>query len=85
MNGQDKNRFLDVLSLGAEIRCVISVLMLNEGWDAQNVTQILGLRAFRLQLLYQQVVGRGCEDQIMMIFQYLNMLMSTGFLSKLFL
>ena len=33
--------------------------MLNEGWDAQNVTQILGLRAFTSQLLCEQVVGRG--------------------------
>lgn len=45
--------------LGAQIRCVVSVSMLNEGWDAQNVTQILGLRAFGSQLLCEQVVGRG--------------------------
>jgi type III restriction enzyme len=44
---------------GKRIRCVISVGMLNEGWDAQNVTQILGLRAFTSQLLCEQVVGRG--------------------------
>ncbi len=44
---------------GKHIRCVISVGMLNEGWDAQNVTQILGLRAFKSQLLCEQVVGRG--------------------------
>jgi len=44
---------------GKNIRCVISVGMLNEGWDAQNVTQILGLRAFTSQLLCEQVVGRG--------------------------
>ena len=45
--------------LGEKIRCVVSVAMLNEGWDAQNVTQILGLRAFGSQLLCEQVVGRG--------------------------
>ena len=45
--------------LGEKIRCVVSVGMLNEGWDAQNVTQILGLRAFTSQLLCEQVVGRG--------------------------
>jgi type III restriction enzyme len=45
--------------LGKHIRCVVSVGMLNEGWDAQNVTQILGLRAFTSQLLCEQVVGRG--------------------------
>ena len=33
--------------------------MLSEGWDARNVTQILGLRAFSSQLLCEQVVGRG--------------------------
>jgi type III restriction enzyme len=44
---------------GEQIRCVVSVAMLTEGWDAQNVTQILGLRAFDSQLLCEQVVGRG--------------------------
>lgn len=44
---------------GQDIRCVVSVSMLTEGWDAQNVTQILGLRAFLSQLLCEQVIGRG--------------------------
>jgi type III restriction enzyme len=44
---------------GKDIRCVVSVGMLTEGWDASNVTQILGLRAFSSQLLCEQVVGRG--------------------------
>ena len=44
---------------GAHIRCVVSVAMLNEGWDANNVTHIFGLRAFSSQLLCEQVVGRG--------------------------
>jgi type III restriction enzyme len=44
---------------GKNICCVVSVGMLTEGWDAQNVTQILGLRAFTSQLLCEQVVGRG--------------------------
>jgi type III restriction enzyme len=44
---------------GEHIRCVVSVNMLSEGWDANNVTHILGLRAFRSQLLCEQVVGRG--------------------------
>lgn len=44
---------------GEHIRCLISVAMLSEGWDARNVTQILGLRAFQSQLLCEQVVGRG--------------------------
>ena len=44
---------------GEQVRCVVSVQMLNEGWDANNVTHILGLRAFDSQLLCEQVVGRG--------------------------
>ena len=44
---------------GADVRCVVSVSMLTEGWDANNVTHILGLRAFGSQLLCEQVVGRG--------------------------
>ncbi len=45
--------------LGEQIRCVVSVSMLTEGWDANTVTHILGIRAFRSQLLCEQVVGRG--------------------------
>lgn len=44
---------------GEHIRCVVSVGMLTEGWDATNVTHILGVRAFGSQLLCEQVVGRG--------------------------
>ena len=33
--------------------------MLTEGWDANTVTHILGVRAFGTQLLCEQVVGRG--------------------------
>lgn len=44
---------------GERIRCVISVSMLNEGWDAKTVTHIFGYRAFGTQLLCEQVVGRG--------------------------
>ena len=44
---------------GEHVRCVVSVSMLTEGWDANNVTQILGVRPFRSQLLCEQVVGRG--------------------------
>jgi len=45
--------------LGGKIRCVVSVSMLTEGWDANTVTHILGIRAFGTQLLCEQVVGRG--------------------------
>ena len=44
---------------GEQVRCVVSVAMLTEGWDANNVTNIMGLRAFGSQLLCEQVVGRG--------------------------
>jgi type III restriction enzyme len=44
---------------GEQIRNVISVGMLSEGWDAKTVTHIMGLRAFSSQLLCEQVVGRG--------------------------
>ncbi|MDI6803780.1 MAG: DEAD/DEAH box helicase family protein [Bacteroidota bacterium] len=44
--------------LGSHIRCVVSVSMLTEGWDANTVTHILGIRAFGSQLLCEQVVGR---------------------------
>ncbi len=45
--------------LGEGVRCVVSVSMLTEGWDANTVTHILGVRAFGTQLLCEQVVGRG--------------------------
>jgi type III restriction enzyme len=32
--------------------------MLTEGWDANTVTHVLGVRAFGTQLLCEQVVGR---------------------------
>lgn len=45
--------------LGEQVRCVVSVSMLTEGWDANTVTHVLGVRAFGTQLLCEQVVGRG--------------------------
>lgn len=45
--------------LGESVRCVVSVSMLTEGWDANSVTHILGVRAFSTQLICEQVVGRG--------------------------
>lgn len=44
---------------GQDLQNVISVAMLSEGWDAKNVTHIMGLRAFTSQLLCEQVIGRG--------------------------
>jgi len=45
--------------LGENVKCVVSVSMLTEGWDCNTVTHILGVRAFGTQLLCEQVVGRG--------------------------
>ena len=49
--------------LGEQIRCVVSVSMLTEGWDASTVTHVLGVRAFGTQLLCEQVVGRALRRQ----------------------
>ena len=45
-------------TLGAAMRGVVSVGMLTEGWDANTVTHVCGVRAFGSQLLCEQVVGR---------------------------
>ncbi|MBU6276720.1 MAG: DEAD/DEAH box helicase family protein, partial [Planctomycetes bacterium] len=50
-------------TLGGSIRCVVSVSMLTEGWDANTVTHVLGVRAFGTQLLCEQVIGRSLRRQ----------------------
>jgi type III restriction enzyme len=50
-------------TLGSNIRCVVSVSMLTEGWDANTVTHVLGIRAFGTQLLCEQVIGRALRRQ----------------------
>ncbi|WP_225766813.1 BPTD_3080 family restriction endonuclease [Inquilinus sp. Marseille-Q2685] len=50
-------------ALGEGIRCVVSVSMLTEGWDANTVTHVLGVRAFGTQLLCEQVIGRALRRQ----------------------
>ncbi|MCC8176260.1 MAG: DEAD/DEAH box helicase family protein [Bacteroidales bacterium] len=49
--------------LGQHIRLVVSVSMLTEGWDANTVTHICGVRAFGSQLLCEQVAGRALRRQ----------------------
>src|SRR5205814_247077 len=49
--------------LGGSIRCVVSVSVLTEGWDANTVTHVLGIRAFGTQLLCEQVIGRALRRQ----------------------
>jgi type III restriction enzyme len=43
------------------INAIVSVLMLREGWDVNNVTVVAGLRAFssKANILPEQAVGRG--------------------------
>ena len=44
---------------GENVRCVVSVQMLTEGWDVKSVSHILGIRAFGSPLLTEQIIGRG--------------------------
>ena len=67
--------------LGEQVRCVVSVSMLTEGWDANTVTHVLGCRAFGTQLLCEQVVGRALrritydpDDQGMLRREYAEVL-----------
>ncbi|MDZ7802103.1 MAG: DEAD/DEAH box helicase family protein [Trueperaceae bacterium] len=69
-NVTDQNLLREVMNtvgkpgeLGAEVRCVVSVAMLTEGWDANTVTHVLGVRAFGSQLLCEQVIGRALRRQ----------------------
>ena len=43
------------------INAIVSVLMLREGWDVQNVTVVVGLRPYtsKANILPEQTVGRG--------------------------
>jgi type III restriction enzyme len=49
--------------MGEQVRCVVSVSMLTEGWDTNTVTHVLGVRAFGTQLLCEQVIGRALRRQ----------------------
>jgi len=69
-NITDQNLLREVMNtvgkegrLGGSIRCVVSVSMLSEGWDANTVTHVLGVRAFGTQLLCEQVIGRALRRQ----------------------
>ena len=45
--------------LGANIRCIVSVSMLTEGWDANTVTHIMGVRAFGTSFCASRWWGAG--------------------------
>ncbi len=51
----------DVDSPGCPTRAIVSVLMLREGWDVQNVTVVVGLRPYTAaaNILPEQAIGRG--------------------------
>lgn len=61
---EEKGHWLDErIPPGRDIRCIVSVSMLAEGWDANTVTHIVGLRPFGSQLLCEQVIGRALRRQ----------------------
>jgi type III restriction enzyme len=43
------------------VNCIVSVLMLREGWDVNNVTVVAGLRPYssKADILPEQAIGRG--------------------------
>jgi type III restriction enzyme len=51
----------EVDSGASPVNCIVSVVMLREGWDVQSVTVIVGLRPFtaKAAILPEQTVGRG--------------------------
>jgi len=57
-------------TLGAHVRCVVSVSMLTEGWDANTVTHVVGVRAFGSQLLCEQVAGRALRRKSYQLLPY---------------
>jgi type III restriction enzyme len=51
----------EVDSVASPVNAIVSVLMLREGWDVQNVTVIVGLRPYssKANILPEQTLGRG--------------------------
>jgi len=51
----------DIDKVDSEVKAIVSVMMLREGWDVKNVTVVLGLRPFtaKAEILPEQVIGRG--------------------------
>ncbi|MBM4422687.1 MAG: hypothetical protein FJ030_04760 [Chloroflexi bacterium] len=51
----------DVDIAASPVNAIVSVLMLREGWDVQNVTVIVGLRPYtsKANILPEQTIGRG--------------------------
>src|SRR5207237_3124990 len=55
---------------GRDVRCIVSVGMLTEGWDCNTVTHVVGLRPFQSQLLCEQVVGRALRRRFYQISEH---------------
>ena len=51
----------EVDAAASPVNAIVSVLMLREGWDVQNVTVIVGLRPYssKANILPEQTIGRG--------------------------
>ncbi|MYC66873.1 MAG: hypothetical protein F4X12_11120 [Acidobacteriia bacterium] len=51
----------DIDTAESNVKVIVSVMMLREGWDVRNVTVVLGLRPFtaKAEILPEQVIGRG--------------------------
>ena len=49
---------------GENLRCIVSVGMLTEGWDATAVTHVVGYRHFGSDLLCEQVAGRALRRSV---------------------
>ena len=51
----------EVDDLASPVNAIVSVLMLREGWDVQNVTVVVGLRPYtsKANILPEQTIGRG--------------------------
>jgi type III restriction enzyme len=51
----------DVDNPDCQVNAIVSVLMLREGWDVQNVTVVVGLRPYtaKANILPEQTIGRG--------------------------
>lgn len=51
----------EVDDIKSPVNAIVSVLMLREGWDVQNVTVVVGLRPYtsKANILPEQTIGRG--------------------------
>jgi type III restriction enzyme len=69
------------------VNAIVSVLMLREGWDVQNVTVVVGLRPYtsKANILPEQTIGRGLRlmfrDLIGEYVERVDVIGNTAFLS----